>query len=404
MHVPNRRARALVTVAIISVLTLTAACVDSDGPTPAPSVVPSIAPSVTPTPTAFPVPTTGPNSTAVSPTATPVPRKWVSKEQVIAAAENALLRDSDSVTAVKDMRDMVTRLIRAKELHSPVDIASTAMEPDDLVWVVQVEGTSRVPGDSAEVEVEPVKKREFRFNAVVVDPVTGHVIERLYTVSEPIILPSYYRSDHTEYGTLPVDYTEAPFDSVQMTPEEAIDAVIKSLEDRGLQLMLEFMDLEAIEYELVRLFPKYPPPMQFLYPTSSPVYLTPTPYPPSAVYPMAWDIVLAEKFSLADCEGVSFPPPIGPFHVHCWPFVETYRVDMSTGEVTKVGAHTGIGPNMPVEDYEVIDSYAETFGLWAVWHVLKDVGGQYRFDNFMVEDFVAAFDSSTFVAANLEAQ
>lgn len=351
--------------------------------TPSPSPVHS---QVVQTSTSTPQPVPSPSHVVSSPTPTPQP--IISRELAVSAGEEALAHDSEVATAVQGMHSTAARLMFAGDLNGQFAIRSA--DPEDLVWVVQVEGISlalHTVGTS-----DPEADRKYRFNAVVVDAETGAVIERLVSTLEPIILSAYFYSSHSRAeGRVSFEITAGELDRIRVDKDEAVASVVALLQEQYGERWIGMWDLESIEYEPVRLRPDYPSPPALLHPTTSPFYSTPTPYPPGTVFPIAWDIVVAHKFDFGGCEVVSIPPPPGmnPDPYRCWPIVHTYRVDASTGTVTHIGTHGGVGPQLSDEKYAVLERHAEKYGWWSVWHAFGESGSRHP-DNFDYDRLVAA--------------
>lgn len=393
MRVPNSRALFASLIVLAAGLAVTSAC-SGKNDTPTSEPLPTATPITADTFGGTPVPAP-PLISTVQPVETATSSPLISREQAVAIAEEVMSQDWDRVTAVQGMHSTVSRLMRVRDLPDSVAISPLGTDSDTLIWAVQVEGTSRTPREVVFQAGPSAVARTYRFNAAVVDAVTGKVIDRLFGVYQPIILPQQFvrQSD-----SLPIDYDAVELVALEVNPDEAIEIVVNYLKENGWEPFFDdYFDMDWVSYELVRLAPRYPPDPFFAFPTSSPAYATATPYPADAVYPLVWDIVLMKKFELDECGGVSFPPTSEPRHYRCWPGFYLYRVDAETGQVEQLSQFTAGAPDLDEEEYEIVEDYAETFGWWAVWHAMNDIGSSNPLQNFNIEDFIAIFDAPVIV-------
>ena len=330
---------------------------DSGGPAPAASSTPG---SELPTPAASPA---------------------LTRDQATQFAEDAFARDGDRATAVDNPHDMVTRLMRVKDIPSHPEgdlVVVFARHEDTLIWLAQVEGTSRPPQAMLDQGAEDVT---YRFNAVAIDASTGEVVARMQSEYEPFILPLAFLPEGL--ASAGIDERNISRDSLPITEDAIRDLIATEYGDS------RSANIDAMELALVR----YSSPNSgtgSIGPTATPTAAgaTPTPggrdlfvpsgqatsAPLSTATPtsdrLSWLVILPSRMGFDDSCLIS--GPAGERHLTCWMSVDYYFFDVETGAEYDGGGNGFIGPNVTNEERQALSRFAWTEGWWALWHEVRE--------------------------------
>ncbi len=154
------------------------------------------------------------------PSGAPATSPNLTRELAVIVAEEAFKQDHSLATAVENPYDMVTRLMRFRELRRAESLPDYSDNRDRLVWIAQVEGTSR---PVQKVENADGRPEIYRFNAVAIDAATGDVISRLQSEYEPFILPQAFLQK--DVINVALDERDILRDSLPVSRDDAVEIV-----------------------------------------------------------------------------------------------------------------------------------------------------------------------------------
>lgn len=346
-------------VALVAVLTMFLLSACGDSRTPAASE------SVTPPP-------------AQSATSATLPE--LTRETAVVIAEDAFAQDHSAATAVENPHDIVTRLMRFRELRGAETLPEYATHGDNLVWIAQVEGTSHASNG------EPAA---YHFNAVAIDAVTGDVISRLQSENEPFILP---------LGLLPgelidtgIDEREIQRDSLPVTRDEAVEIITSNYINGRHQEE----KIEGIETALVRYSGPFRSGESSTGPTPTPTAASHQPITTSAagspstpaatatthvsatstpvVERLSWLVIVPGQLSFSGC---LISGPSREFRRPCWMSVEYYFVDAETGDVHNSNGQVFLGPLLNSDERAALKRFAWAEGWWRLWHEVSEYNNE----------------------------
>jgi hypothetical protein len=318
--------------------------------------------------------------------ATPAPSPKLTREQAMALAEDALRVGDGAATAVEDPHDMVTRLMRVRDIHGAESLPAYATRRDTLVWLVQVEGESHT------AQRGMVEDKTYRFNAVAVDAVTGDVVARMQSEYEPFLLPRELLPE--ELVNAGIDERDIQRDALPVTRDEAVRI---ATEQYGAP-----EGANAIEVALVRYSNPSAPGADSIGPSPTPTpasasgpsptansdgreLFVPNPFPQATATPisdrLSWLVIMPTDFGFSGCP-ISGPGPTGDSEefarVTCWVRIQFVYVDADTGVIYEGGSKGVLGPSLTSEERAALNRFAWAEGWWALWHEVRQYNGQQR--------------------------
>jgi hypothetical protein len=307
-----------------------------------------------------------------------IERVEVSREEAVAIAEAEFARDGELATAVEKPHDIVSRLMRVRDVHVPNGAGPLVLssgDDQDFAWIVQTEGVSHTL--DSHVQGTGRSATAFRINMVIVDAGTGDMIARSQSEYEPFILPAAFLTWEEDYEH--VDYRDIDLNELTVSVDEAVVQV--TLED----FLSDDNDLRRVEYELIR----YSSPERSSGPDATPTPTTPaaTPTPggpaPTAttaarptttpvVDRLAWLVIVPGEFGLDHGCFVSGPPIMTAGSRTCWGRVTSRIVNATTGETYDGSSPGYLGPIATQSERAALQRLGWAEGWWAVWHELGE--------------------------------
>jgi hypothetical protein len=308
----------------------------------------------------------------------------LTREQALAIASEVFTKSHSLATAVENPHDTMSRLMRLRELREAASIPEFDEHRDTLVWIVQVEGTSRPPAENATTSSgQPLV---YRFNAVAIDAETGDVISRMQSEYEPFILPIEFLPKAIVNAGL--DERNIQRDSLPVSRDEAVDIVLARYGNQ------RTTNRDAIETSLVMFSNPVLPGDSSVGPlaTATPVstYAAPTstsgpshlPMPETTphvrvtntpvVNRLSWLVIMPSELSFRGCF-ISGPP--GESHLTCWMSVPYFFVDTQTGDIYLSDGLGFIGPALTKDESLALQHFAWAEGWWALWHKVHQYNG-----------------------------